>query len=208
MRKSIYHNMNLPGSLILFMLIGLLTTSILTSCSNEYESLKKEHYAEAVEQFNQRLYFKDLKQSYRQVFIDSYTGRKDFTIFIDEVQYNETDHFNFPYTANRETTYQNTNYKNEFIVVNQLYIYEDIRGIWIPLSTIKQTLKDGEAISREENDLWDEENDWAEVFKKEHISDEELEETIEGAEEKEHTSDKAVKELEELVEKLEEVSSE
>jgi hypothetical protein len=200
--------MNLSGSKILFLLMVLLTTSILTSCSNEYESLMKEHYAEAVQQFNERLYFKDQKQSDRQLFIDSYTGRKNSTISTDDVQYNETGHFNFPYTANRKTYYKNTNYKNEYIVVNHLFIYEDIRGIWLPLSIITQTFKDGKDISSKEQDLWDEKNDWAEVFKKEHTSDEELEDlegTIEKILEGEHLSDEENKEREELIDELEEL---
>jgi len=215
--------MNLSGSIILFMLIGLLTINTHTSYSSEYESLKKEHYAKAVQQFNEGLYFKDQKQSDRQLFIDSYTGRKNFTVSSDEVQYSETSHFNFPYTANRETYYKNTNYKNEYIVVNQLFIYEDIRGMWLPLSTIKQTFKDGKDISRNEQDLWDEKNDWAEVFKKEHISNEDVEdfieklskladekepfsvEDLENLIEKKHTSDKENKEREKLLEEIEEL---
>ncbi len=88
----------------------------------------------------------------------------------EDVNYEITTHPHFPYTANSILTLvvESPN-PYEFVLAEKLFLYDSSRGEWLPISDSisKVYKKDREVINKiiSTSDLWEEGNDWRELYK-------------------------------------------
>lgn len=92
---------------------------------------------------------------------------KDTWVFVNEdYKFTKTGHTYFPFVINHTAQFEPEKKLNdEFVNIDQLYMYSLDRDDWIPISSYTWHFKNGEKVSEYKTDILEKDNDWIENFR-------------------------------------------
>lgn len=140
-------------------------------CSKNYVGFKENiDYIDAIDKFKAENSREKMSQEEINIYVSVYSSeetgidKNNWKIEYEYISYDAISSATFPLLAEQNIKFVDQKEKKNYIEWNKLFIFNKDFEKWLPLSESGRFYKDDIKQNEEESNLWDKENDWADIL--------------------------------------------